>query len=90
VELRHLRHTDFAEACFIDGFLKGHDFTGCGKTQPKGLCNKGTALAGPIRSTEGVGLQPLPINLWLNLLRFWSFSAASSVVPKRTGEAKGF
>jgi hypothetical protein len=27
-------------------------FTGCGKTQSKGFCNKGTALAGPIRSAE--------------------------------------
>jgi hypothetical protein len=32
--------------------LKGTDFTACGKTQPKWLCNKGTALAGPIRSAE--------------------------------------
>jgi hypothetical protein len=24
----------------------------CGKTQPEGLCNKGTALAGPIKSAE--------------------------------------
>jgi hypothetical protein len=44
--------------------LKGHDlsrakiaekqegFTGCGKTQFEGLCNKGTALAGPNSSAE--------------------------------------
>jgi hypothetical protein len=29
------------------GFVSGHDFTACGKTPPKGFCNKGTALAGP-------------------------------------------
>ena len=33
-------------------FLKGTGFTGYGKTQPKVLCNKGTALAGPMRSAE--------------------------------------
>jgi hypothetical protein len=32
--------------------VKGHNFAGCGKTQAKGLCTKGTALAGPISSAE--------------------------------------
>jgi hypothetical protein len=29
--------------------LKGTGFTGCGIAQSEGLCNKGTALAGPIK-----------------------------------------
>jgi hypothetical protein len=31
---------------------KDEGFTGWGKTQSKALCNKGTALAGPIGSAE--------------------------------------
>jgi hypothetical protein len=38
---------------------KGTGFTGCGKTQSKGLSNKGTALAGPSLSRKDCGLQPL-------------------------------
>jgi hypothetical protein len=31
---------------------KESGFAGCGKTQSKGPCNKGTALAGPLKLTE--------------------------------------
>jgi hypothetical protein len=46
----------------MNGIMPGHGFTGCGKTSPRiasRFCNKGTALAEPIKPIESMGLYRL-------------------------------